>query len=137
MHFNPPAPRPALRAFRFPALRTAARVALITFCLIGAFLAALAAAAQGPALKTVHGAVLTKSEDPIPEAVVFLKNLRSGTVKSYIADNAGEYRFSGLDPNADYEIHAEFKGESSPVRRLSNLDNRKDIYLNLIIAHKK
>jgi len=102
-----------------------------------ALLAPLAARAQGPSLKTVHGAVLTKNEDPIPEAVVFLKNLQSGAVKSYISDSSGSYRFTGLDPNVDYEIHAEFKGDSSPVRRLSSLDGRKDIYLNLIIARKK
>ncbi|HUK54532.1 MAG TPA: carboxypeptidase-like regulatory domain-containing protein [Candidatus Binatia bacterium] len=129
--------RSALPADHFPALRAGGRVALLTVFLILFFLAAFAASAQSPALKTVHGAVLTKSEDPIAEAVVFLKNLQNGSVRSYISDDAGGYRFSGLDPNADYEIHAEFKGDSSAVRRLSNLDNRKDIYLNLIIAHKK
>jgi hypothetical protein len=98
---------------------------------------ALPAQPQGPALKTVHGTVLNKSDDPLPEAIVFLKHLQSGTIKTYIADSQGEYHFTGLDPNADYEIHAEFKGDSSPVRRLSSLDGRKDIHLNLVIPRKK
>jgi Carboxypeptidase regulatory-like domain len=115
----------------------APRYALLAVFVMAGVLAASAVFAQGPALKTVHGSVLTKSEDPISEAIVFLKNLQNGAVKSYISESSGSYRFSGLDPNVDYEIHAEFKGDSSAVRRLSSLDNRKDIYLNLIIVHKK
>ena len=90
-----------------------------------------------PVLKTVHGMVVDKGEDAIPGALVFLKNMQSKTVKSSFADDDGKYRFSGLDPNADYEIHAEFKGDVSATRRLSALDDRKDIYLNLTIPRKK
>jgi len=92
---------------------------------------------KGPVLKTVHGMVLDKAENPLPEAIVYLKNLQNNSVKTSFADEQGNYRFSGLDPNTDYEIHAEFKGDVSPTRRLSSLDGRKDIYLNLIVARKK
>jgi carboxypeptidase family protein len=109
---------------------------------LAVFLAAavLPGAAQDkkqPLLKTVHGMVLDKSEDAIPGAIVFLKNLQNKTVKSSFSDDGGKYRFSGLDPNTDYEIHAEFKGDVSPTRRLSALDDRKDIYMNLVIPRKK
>jgi len=114
-----------------------ARVALVALFVFAGLLAASAAHPQAVALKTVHGTVLNKSDDPLPEAIVFLKNVQSGDVKTYIADTQGNYHFSGLDPNADYEIHAEFKGDSSPVRRISSLDGRKDIHLNLVVAHKK
>ena len=90
-----------------------------------------------PLLKTVHGMVVDKAENPIPGAIVFLKNLQNKTVKSSFADDDGKYRFSGLDPNTDYEIHAEFKDDSSPTHRLSALDDRKDIYRNLTIPRKK
>jgi len=88
-------------------------------------------------IKTVHGVVQDKSEDPLPAAVVFLKNLQNNVVKTSYADDAGEYRFSGLDPNIDYEIHAEFKGDVSPTKRLSSLDSRRDIALTLTIPRKK
>jgi len=115
---------------------------LLSFALLAIFTAAAALAGAGqdkkqPLLKTVHGMVVDKSEDPIPGAIVFLKNLSNKTVKSSFADDDGKYRFSGLDPNTDYEIHAEFKGDSSPTHRLSALDGRKDIYLNLVIPRKK
>jgi hypothetical protein len=88
-------------------------------------------------LRTVHGVVLDKSEAPIIASVVFLKNTRSNAVRSYIADDAGNYRFSGLDPNADYEIHAEKDGAKSPTRTISSFDSRKDIVINLKIDKKK
>jgi len=88
-------------------------------------------------LRTAHGLVTDKSETPIPTAVVFLRNTRTNAVKSYIADEAGNYRFSGLDPNVDYEIHAEKDGAKSPTRQVSSFDSRKDIVLNLKIDNKK
>src|SRR6267378_2022635 len=70
-------------------------------------------------LRTVHGVVSDKSENPLPNSVVFLKNLRTNAVRSNFADTERNYRFSGLDPNADYEVHAEFEGAKSPVRNVS------------------
>jgi hypothetical protein len=88
-------------------------------------------------LRTVHGVILDKSENPVPAAVVFLKNLRNNAVRSYIADNEGNYRFSGLDPNVDYEIHAEKDGAKSVTRTISSLDGRKDTVLNLKLEKRK
>jgi protocatechuate 3,4-dioxygenase beta subunit len=88
-------------------------------------------------LRTVHGSVLDKSENPVSESVVFLKNTRTNVVRSSYTDNTGKYRFSGLDPNADYEIHAEKEGLQSATRTVSSFESRKDINLNLKIDKKK
>ncbi len=89
-------------------------------------------------LRTVRGVVADKaSENPIPSAVVFLKNTRTNAVRSYIADEEGNYRFSGLDPNADYEIHAEKDGAKSATRTVSSFDSKKEIVLNLKLEKKK
>lgn len=88
-------------------------------------------------LRTVRGVVADKSENPLPNSVVFLKNLRTNAVRSNFADSDGNYRFSGLDPNADYEVHAEFEGAKSPVRNVSSLDSRKEMVVNLKIDRKK
>jgi hypothetical protein len=82
-------------------------------------------------LRTVHGRVLDKGDNPLSGGVVFLKNTRTQTVKTYISDDSGNYRFSGLDPNVDYEIHAEYEGMISKTRTISSFDSRKDIELNL------
>jgi hypothetical protein len=114
---------------------------LLAFLLVFPLLTASAAHAQGTKheaqLKTVRGAVLDKSDNPVPTGVVFLKNLRTSQVRSYIADSQGNYRFSGLDPNSDYELHAEKDGAKSQTRNVSSFDARMDIVLNLKLSPKK
>ena len=88
-------------------------------------------------LKTVHGTVMDGKENFQASAVVYLKNLKSQAIKTYIADEAGKYRFSGLDPNVDYEIYAEKEGAKSATHTVSSFDSRKDIGLNLKIEKKK
>ena len=88
-------------------------------------------------LRTVRGVVSDKSEKPIPNSVVFLKNLRTNVVISHFSDAEGAYRFTGLDPNADYEIHAEANDERSADRTVTSLDSRKEITLNLKLDRKK
>ena len=88
-------------------------------------------------LKTVHGTVLDAKENFQPSAVVYLKNLKSQAIKTYIADDAGKYRFSGLDPNVDYEIHAEKGDMISGNRNISSFDSRKDLEMTLKVDKKK
>jgi hypothetical protein len=88
-------------------------------------------------LRTVTGIVADKSENPLPGAVVFLKNLRTNAVISRFADKDGNYRFSGLDPNADYEVYAQQDGAKSSTRTMSALDSRREMVLNLKIDKKK
>jgi len=108
-----------------------------------ALLAALATAAVAQdkkheaQLRTVRGVVTDKSENPLNGSVVFLKNMRTNSVRSSYTDDSGSYRFSGLDPNADYELHAEKENEKSTTRTVSSFDSRKDIVLNLKIDKKK
>src|ERR1700730_15098370 len=111
-------------------------------CLLAAFaLLAVVAGAQDKKheaqLRTVRGVVMDKSESPIAGSVVFLTNTRTNSVRSNDTDDTGSYRFSGLDPNADYEVHAEKEGAKSPTRTISSFDGRKEIDLNLKIDRKK
>jgi len=88
-------------------------------------------------LRTVRGLVTDKTDSPLSSSVVFLKNLRTNSVRSSYTDDTGSYRFSGLDPNADYELHAEKEGAKSTTRTVSSFDSRKDIVLNLKIEKKR
>src|SRR5258707_2184258 len=88
-------------------------------------------------LRTVRGVVADKSDSPLSGSVVFLKNVRTNSVRSSYTDDTGSYRFSGLDPNADYELHAVKEGAKSPVPTVSGFDSRKDIVLNLTIDKMK
>jgi protocatechuate 3,4-dioxygenase beta subunit len=110
------------------------------------FLAAMPARAQEQSkeqkraeaqLKVLHGSVIDKSENPVPASVIYLKNVKSQAVKTYIADESGNYRFSGLDPNVDYEIHAEHDDLTSSIRTVSSFDGRRDIEVTLKLSKKK
>jgi hypothetical protein len=117
------------------------RLFLAAMALSGTVTASVASAQDAKheaQLRTVRGVVVDKSsEAPIPSAVVFLKNTRTNAVRSYIADEEGNYRFSGLDPNVDYEIHAEKDGAKSATRTVSSFDNKKEMVFPLKIERKK
>jgi Carboxypeptidase regulatory-like domain len=108
-------------------------------------LLALAIASAAPAqnqkgdleLRTIHGTVIDKNENPVPASVVYLLNVKTQAVKTYIADEAGAYRFSGLDPNVDYQVHAEHGDLTSSTRTVSSFDSRRDIEAILKLLHTK
>ena len=88
-------------------------------------------------LRTVRGTVIDKDENTVATGVVYLKNLKTQSIKTSIADSKGQYRFSGLDPNVDYEIHAENDEMTSPMRTISSFDSRKEIVIHLKLTRKK
>ena len=115
------------------------RVALIAVVV----LAATVVYAQGNSkgrdseLRTVRGTVVDKDEAPVESAVVYLKNMRTQDIITHISDAEGQFRFSGLDLNADYEVHAERQGMSSSPRAISNFDDRKEFVVTLKLDRKK
>ena len=120
--------------------RTASK--FLAFGLLALAVALAGAAAPGLAqkaseLREVRGTVIDKSEAPIASAVVYLKNTRTLTVKTYISEDKGDYHFSGLDPNADYEIHAEHDDLSSANHTVSSLDARKEFVVTLKLDKDK
>ncbi len=88
-------------------------------------------------LRTVHGTAVDKDDNPVPSSIIYLLNLRTQSVITRIADNSGVFRFSGLDPNVDYEVHAEHDDLTSPTRTISSFDSRRDIEVILKLSHKK
>ena len=115
-----------------------ARNFVILLFLISSAIAVLAQKkGREPELRTVHGTVVDKQDSPIESAVVYLKNTHTQDIKTYISDSQGEYRFSGLDLNIDYEIHAEHQGMTSATRSISSFDTRKDVSMTLKVDRKK
>lgn len=88
-------------------------------------------------LRTVRGTVVDKEETPVDTAVVYLKNAHSQDITTHLSGSDGTFRFSGLDINVDYEIHAEKDGMSSSAHSISNFDTRKEFVLTLKLDHKK
>jgi hypothetical protein len=88
-------------------------------------------------LRTVRGTVVDKDENPMAEAVVYLKNVKTAVVRTTISGRDGQYRLSGLDPNVDYEIHAEHGGNASSKRSISSFESRREFVIHLKVNKKK
>ena len=86
--------------------------------------------------RTVKGVVTTNDDMPVSGAVVQLKNTKTLQIRSFITQDGGSYYFNGLSTDVDYELKAENKGTSSPVKTLSSFDSRKDAVLNLKLNKK-
>jgi hypothetical protein len=87
--------------------------------------------------RTLTGTVLDKSDKPIPNAVVYLKNTKTLSVKTVIAQTDGTYRFPELSPNVDYDLYAQKNGQQSKSKTLSQFDDRDKPNLNLQIDTNK
>lgn len=85
------------------------------------------------ATRVLQGQVLDGSDNPLPDSIVYLKNAKDLSVKTYIANQQGNYRFNALSPNVDYEVYAEHKGHRSDVKTVSSFDSRKLVTINLRI----
>jgi hypothetical protein len=84
--------------------------------------------------RTVQGFVIDASGKPVPRAIVQLKNTRTQQIRSFIAQDKGDFFFNGLNPDVDYEVRAELDGLSSPTRTLSSYDGRKEFIVTLKLA---
>ena len=87
--------------------------------------------------RTLTGTVLDKNDAPIPNAVVYLKNEKTLTVRTYFAQKDGTYRFPQLERNVDYEVYAELNGKRSDTKTVSQFDDRNAPHVNLRIDLNK
>lgn len=82
-------------------------------------------------LRDVQGIVSDASGQPVPGAVVQLKNTKTLQIISFITKEGGNYYFNGLSPDIDFELTAKKSGKSSATRTLSSFDSRKQAVMNL------
>jgi hypothetical protein len=94
-------------------------------------------AQRGTAQRTVQGKVTDKGEAGLSGAVVYLKDDHTLSVKSFISETDGGYRFGQLSANTDYELWAEDKGKKSPTKTISSFDSKNSFQINLKIDTNK
>ena len=83
--------------------------------------------------RPVSGVVSDADGNPIAGAVVQLKNARTQKTLSIITREKGEYQFSGLNKDVDYQLTATSKDHSSEPHTLSMYDPRPKPVVNLQI----
>jgi hypothetical protein len=82
-------------------------------------------------LRNLQGTVYDKEDKPVVGAVVQLKNVRTLQMRSYISKENGEYHFSSLKIDDDYEVEARNNSMTSGPKKISIFDNRKIVIQNL------
>jgi hypothetical protein len=114
-----------------------------TLLFTGAFAISVAAASPNPLKdkdqivgRMLTGKVLDKRDNPVVDAVVYLSNTRTRAVKTYIVGPDGTYRFPDLATNVDFEIYAQYKGQKSDTKAVSQFDDHKQINIVLRIDIK-
>jgi hypothetical protein len=124
----------SLRSFDGPAV--------LVFCLMASFWLGspwvrAVAEQRGPEQRIVQGKVVDGGNAVVNGAVVYLKDDHSLSVKSYITDADGTYRFGQLAQNTDYELWAESNGKKSSVKTISSFDSKNQFFINLKIDTNK
>jgi len=87
--------------------------------------------------RTVAGVVTDEAENPIAGAVVVLTDLQTGKKSATYTGADGAYQYADLQVTRDYEVQASYKGISSRLRKVSSVDPRKRITVNLRIPPPK
>jgi hypothetical protein len=97
----------------------------------GAALGPLAAQAQNLGERAVTGTVVDPNSAPVAGATVFLKDLKSKSIRSYTTAEKGRFRFTQVNMAEDHELWAEKDGKKSAVKTVSSWDTRKEFETEL------
>jgi Carboxypeptidase regulatory-like domain len=86
--------------------------------------------------RLLTGKVLDGGDNPLPNAVVYLTNTHTRSIKTYIVGPDGAYRFPALQPSLDYEVYAQYDNRKSGTKTVSQFDDRTQVYISLKINTK-
>lgn len=83
------------------------------------------AQAQNIGERTVSGTVFNTKSQPVSDAIVFLQNESTKTIRSYTSDNKGQFNFAQVNMAENYNLWAEKGKKKSSVKVVSSWDARK------------
>jgi hypothetical protein len=86
--------------------------------------------------RSVMGIVVGADDQPANGAVVQLKDMRTLQVRSFITQTDGQYHFSGLRADIDYQLTVKSGDATAAPRTLSLFDNRKEAVMNFKLDKK-
>ena len=97
----------------------------------------LAVAAQELKVRTVEGRVVDEDNRAVASAVVYLRDDRTNSVRTYITNSSGHYRFSWLGEYDDYELEAHTQNFRSHRHTISQWDTRREFVIDLKLDKKQ
>jgi hypothetical protein len=90
-----------------------------------------------PTTRTITGVVTDDADNTLQGATIELTDVQTGKVLDIYSQADGKYLFADLRFDHDYTVKAMYKGSSSEVRRISILETRWTLVLNLTVPQPK
>ena len=114
-------------AFAFAVLTAGVTLSLT----LGGVIGPQRAEAQNIGQRVVSGTLLDADSVPVIGATVFLKDLKSKTIRSFTTIDKGHFRFAQVTMAEDHDLWAEKDGKKTAVKSVSSWDTRKDFEVEL------
>ena len=83
--------------------------------------------------RIIQGIVKDQSDNPLPGAIVQLKNTRTSKVVDFATKSDGKFAFRELSMEINYELLAKRGDLASPVKTVSIYDTRKEVVINFTL----
>ena len=80
--------------------------------------------------RTIEGMVTDASDNPAADAIVELKDTKNSQVVDYATKQDGKFVFRDLYMDVTYELFAKRGDITTPVKKVTVYDTRKDVALN-------
>ncbi len=81
--------------------------------------------------RTILGTVRDQADNPAPDAIVQLKDLRTSKVVDFVAKDDGKFVFRDLRLDVNYELVAKRGDLTTPVKKVTIYDTRNQVILTL------
>src|SRR5436190_23198352 len=85
---------------------------------------------SGPKPKTIQGTVDDANGNPIENAHVMVRDTKTSVTRTLSTNADGVYSGTAFPPNSNYEVTAEFGGQTSEKKAVSGYLDREDNVLN-------
>ena len=92
-----------------------------------------AAQAQNLGQRVVMGSVVDADSAAVIGATVFLRNVKTKSIRSYTSAKDGRFRFAQVNKAEDYDLWAEKEGKKSATKTVSSWDARNEVETELKI----
>lgn len=84
--------------------------------------------------RLIDGVVKDASDNPLPNAIVQLKNTKTSSIVEFATKDDGKYVFRDLPMDINFELAAKRGAEVTPVKKISVYDTRKHVIVNFQLA---
>jgi len=79
--------------------------------------------------RTIVGMVKDQADNPVPGAIVQLKDLRTSKVVAFATKEDGKFSFRDLRLDVNYELVAKHDDQEAPMKKVTIYDTRNEVIL--------